>query len=145
MKDIIGTLREIHHQYRLIDIDESTVSKHTKSAQRITREWQESIKGDSIQVEVVVSLNNSERIDAIDFSTSTAYECKVSGKNPHHEFYKDIAKVLTYNEYNPQKSITKLVFISEQSGIDSLNKRLDPKYLRLLRMVHSLDIELVDI
>ncbi|MFA5375521.1 MAG: hypothetical protein WC455_07190 [Dehalococcoidia bacterium] len=142
MKDIIGTLREIHHKYRLKNSD---VSGHTKSAQRITKEWQKSIEGDLIRVEVVVSTSNHEKIDAVDFSTSTAYELKVSGKNAHHEFYKDISKVLTYNEYKPTKRITKLVFISEQSGIDSLKKRLDPKYCQLLRRVHKLDIELVPI
>ena len=142
MKDIIGTVREIHRTYRLIDSD---VSGHTKSAQRITKEWQRLIEGDPIRVEVVVSCSNHETIDVVDDSTSTAYELKVSGNNPHHEFYKDIAKVLTYNEYNPKRRITKLVFISERSGIDSLNKRLNPKYRQLLRRVHNLNIELVDI
>ena len=108
MKTIIQKLREIHKTHRLADGD---VSAHTKSAQTITKKWQKVVASDSIKVEVKVLPQNDEKIDIIDISYGIAYELKVSGKNTHHEFYKDIAKVLTYNEYQTSK-IRKLVFIS---------------------------------
>ena len=108
---IIETLRNIHQKYRLKDAD---VSSHTKSAQRITKEWQAKVCKGLIKSEVSVSPENNEKIDVVDLKDKVAYELKVSGKNTHHEFYKDIVKVLTYNEYQPNESkITKLVLISE--------------------------------
>ncbi len=89
---------------------------------------------------------NSEKIDIIDTSENVAYELKVSGNNTHHEFYKDLVKVLTYNEYNSNKNrLTKLVFISESKGIESLRNRLDEKNLIMLKNTHKLNIELIGI
>ena len=82
----------------------------------------------------------------MDFSTYTAYELKVSGKNTHHEFYKDLIKVLTFNEYqNTNEKISKLVFISEDIGIKSLKGRLDNRFVTLLKNAHGLSVELVGI
>ena len=76
----------------------------------------------------------------------TAYELKASGKNTHHEFYKDLVKVLTYNEYQVSEDrLTKLVFISEETGIRSLRVRLDDMFLKMLESKHMLSIELVAI
>ncbi len=140
---IIESLRKIHKKHRLAKAD---VSVHTKSAQKITNDWQEAVCGAAIQSEVSVSPENNERIDIIDHSTNTAYELKVSGKNTHHEFYKDLVKVLTYNEYQAVKSrVCKLVFISELAGIKSLTGRLDSKFMTMLGNNHGLSIELVEI
>ncbi len=140
---IIESLKEIHSNHRLSDGD---VSSHTKSAQIITKEWQKAVCGAAIQSEVSVSPENNERIDIIDHSTNTAYELKVSGKNTHHEFYKDLVKVLTYNEYQAVESrIIKLVFISESAGIKSLTGRLDSKFMTMIGNNHGLSIELVEI
>ncbi len=71
---------------------------------------------------------NFEKIDIIDTSENVAYELKVSGNNTHHEFYKELVKVLTYNGYNSNKNrLKKLVIISETKGIESLRNRLDEK------------------
>ena len=73
-------------------------------------------------------------------------ELKVSGKNTHHEFYRDLAKVLTYNLYQEKEpKIQKLIFLSEQKGIQSLEKRLAPKFIEMLEEVHQLKIELVSV
>jgi hypothetical protein len=141
MKEIIEKLKEIHRTHRLADGD---VSAHTKSAQKITKEWQKKIVSDLIEIEVDVSPKTNEKIDVIDISAGVAYELKVSGKNAHHEFYKDIAKVLTYNEYQSSK-LKKLIFISEQAGIAALRSRLDARFLALMARVHKLDIELLGI
>lgn len=138
---IIDKLREIHKDYRLIKGD---VSEHTKSAQRITKAWQAAVKSDYVFVEVSISPNNNEKIDVVDISTKIAYELKVSGKNSHHEFYKDIAKILTYNEYH-QVRLRKLIFISEPNGINALKKRLDLKFIDLMKRKHELEFELISI
>ncbi len=122
------------------------VSAHTKSAIKITKEWQAAVCNDSILSEVPVSPENSEKIDIVDVSTNVAFELKVSGKNTHHEFYKDLIKVLTYNEYQTNKNrLTKLVFISESNGIKSLSNRLDTKFLTMLKNTHRLSVELISI
>lgn len=140
---IIDTLREIHAKHRLSDGD---VSAHTKSAQVITKEWQKAVCSGSIQAEVKVSPDGNEKIDIVDLSKYEAYELKVSGKNTHHEFYKDLIKILTYNEYaEPDNRLNKLIFISELSGIKSLERRLDAKLLSMLENKHDLSIELVSI
>ena len=97
-----------------------------------------------IFTEVPVSPENNEKIDVIDLSTKTAYEVKVSGKNTHHEFYKDMAKVLTYNEYTEVK-ISKLIFLSESEGISSLEKRLDSRFVSLMKRKHHIEFELISI
>jgi hypothetical protein len=93
-----------------------------------------------------VSPENNERIDIVDFDNNVAYELKVSGKNTHHEFYKDLIKILTYNEYQKVESkISKLVFISESQGIKSLSGRLDSNFLQMLQSTHEISIELYSI
>ena len=138
---IVEKLRKIHKTHRLTNGD---VSLHTKSAQKITKEWQEAVKAEMIFTEVPVSPENNEKIDVIDLSTKTAYEVKVSGKNTHHEFYKDMAKVLTYNEYTEVK-ISKLIFLSESEGISSLEKRLDSRFVSLMKRKHHIEFELISI
>lgn len=143
MQMIIESLRTIHKKHRL---SEGDVSLHTKSAQHITREWQKAVCKGDVKAEVEVSPENNERIDIVDHSGNVAYELKVSGKNTHHEFYKDLIKVLTYNEYQPNdKRISKLVFISESSGIKSLSRRLDSKFIKMLSSSHGLTIDFVSI
>ena len=138
---IIDKLREIHKNYRLI---KGNVSEHTKSAQRITKEWQVAVKSNYVFVEVSISPNNNGKIDVVDISTKVAYELKVSGKNPQHEFYKDIAKILIYNEYH-QDRLRKLIFISEPNGINSLEKSLDSKFRDIMKRKHELEFELISI
>jgi len=140
---IIEELKKIHPKHRL---SEGDVSAHTKSAQKITKEWQDAVCSDLIHREVKVSQSSNEKIDIVDLSSLVAYELKVSGKNTHHEFYKDLIKVLTYNEYSDtNKKLKKLVFISESSGITSLLGRLDKKFVVMLKNTHDLSIELVGI
>jgi hypothetical protein len=54
-----------------------------------------------------------QKIDVVDSETSSAYEFKVSGKNAWAEFYKDIVKVIIWNEKR-EKKLTRLVFITEE-------------------------------
>lgn len=99
-----------------------------------------------IKSEVSVSTENNEKIDVVDLKEKIAYELKVSGKNNHHEFYKDLVKILTYKEYQPQEfKIIKLFFISESEEITSLKGRLYSKFIELVRSVHNLVFELIGI
>lgn len=124
---IIQSLREIHKKHRLKDSD---VSSHTKSAQRITKEWQETVCHGEIAAEVKVTPENNERTDIVNHQMGIAYELKVSGNNTHHEFFKYLIKILTYNEYQLESTkIKKMVFISESKGINSLSGRLDSKFI----------------
>lgn len=138
---IINTTREIHKRYHKTS---GTVSAHTRSAQKITKEWQEKISDDKVKCEESVSPNNNEKIDVIDYDNKIAYELKVSGKNTHHEFYKDIFKLIIFNEYSTEK-ILKLVFISEKPGIENLKKRIDNKLFDLIKQKHNLTVELISI
>ena len=143
MNNIVDSIKGIHPQHRLGNSD---VSGHTKSAQKITIEWQKAVQNESVKAEFPVSPKNKEKIDIVDFANNTAYELKVSGKNVHHEFFKDVFKVLTFNEYQEaNERLGKLVFISEQSGINSLRGRLDVKLIALLQERHNLSIELIGI
>lgn len=139
---IISELKEIHKKYR---VESKDVSSQTKFAQLITREWQQQvIKGEIIKPEVRVSTINNEKFDLVDYENLIAYELKVSGKNTHHEFYKNVVKVLTYN-CNHETKIEKLVFLSEKKGIDSLEKRIDLKFKELLKNSHNITIELISL
>ncbi len=111
---IISAVKEIHKNIKKHNED-NDVSKRTKEAQKITKIWQETVcNGTTIKSEVAISTKNNKKIDIIDFQDKIAYELKVSGNNPHHEFYKDIMKVLVYNEYQTDnEKIKKLVFITE--------------------------------
>lgn len=54
-----------------------------------------------------------QKIDVVDSETACAYEFKVSGKNAQAEFYKDIVKVIIWNQKRKRK-LSGLVFITEQ-------------------------------
>ena len=142
-KKIIDELRKIHKKNRLKSKD-ITVSEDTKSAQKITKEWQEKVCTEELIAEVSVSDENKERIDIVDIKNNIAYELKVSGNNSHHEFYKDLIKVLTYN-LNYKDKLEKFVFISEVKGIKSINNRLDSKFLEMMGKIHKITIILEEI
>lgn len=120
MDKITEPLKNLYQKYRSSD---ASVSEHTKSAQSITKEWQKAVViKDIIEAEVEICENAKEKIDIIDFSTQTAYELKVSGKNVEHEFYKDIFKIIAFNNNKPKKKLSTFVFISEEEGIEKLKR-----------------------
>ena len=148
---ILNALRDAHEQHRIIKI--ATVSEHTKSAQTITKKWQGEViennefkDKNTLEIEAEVSKDNNEKIDLVDLEEKTAYELKVSGKNCHHEFYKDLIKVITYNLYKKKnQKLEKLIFISEGFGIEKLKGRLDKKLIYEMKCKHNIVIELVAI
>ena len=128
------------------------VSQRTRIAQSITKKWQgEVAKHDdffnknTLKIEDEVSKDNNEKIDLVDLKEKTAYELKVSGKNCHHEFYKDLIKVITYNLNPDGEKLKKLIFISEGFGIEKLKGRLDKKLIYEIKCKHDITIELISI
>jgi len=94
----------------------SDVSDNTKNAQAIGKAWRGAVHEldpDRFQIEVLVAPDLDQKIDVIDTETSRAYEFKVSGKNAAAEFYKDIVKIIIWNERR-KKKLSSLVFITEE-------------------------------
>jgi hypothetical protein len=58
----------------------------------------------------VVTPELDQKIDIVDSETACAYEFKVSGKNAWAEFYKDVVKVLMWNQHR-EKKLSCLTFI----------------------------------
>ena len=81
------------------------------------------VRSDDIQIEVRIGGGLNERIDVIDTANATAYEMKVSSSNPHHEFYKDIFKVIIYNQHHTD-TLKHFVFITGEKGAQKLNEGL---------------------
>jgi len=93
-----------------------SVSEHTKNAQAIAKAWRAAVHAldpDRFQIEAMVSPEFDQKIDVVDTATACAYEFKVSGKNAWAEFYKDVVKVLMWNERRKQK-LSRLVFITDE-------------------------------
>jgi hypothetical protein len=111
------------------------VSENTRNAQAIAKVWRSevhSIDQDRFQIEALVSPDLDQKIDVIDTETYTAYEFKVSGKNSTGEFYKDIVKVILWNEKRKRK-IPRLVFITEEEwGGKHLNTPMPRAYIKYL-------------
>jgi len=125
---IIEAARLAHRQFWRATSDESTGDKQ---ANKVTKAWQKGVVSNDIQCEVPIKEDLKEKIDLIDRSANMAYEMKVSGKNPHNEFYRDIFKVIIYNQHHGKK-LNGLVFITEQDGADKLNKGLGRTVKELL-------------
>lgn len=96
-----------------------------RQAAEVTRAWQESVideLGGHFQAERCVA-DRTERIDLVDSRAGIAYELKVSGNNPHHEFYRDVFKVWMHNQSGSQP-IRRLAFITEQQAAERLGRGL---------------------
>jgi hypothetical protein len=125
---IIESARLAYREHWRATSNESTGDRQ---ATKVTKTWQQRVVSSDIRCEVSIRRGLNEKIDLIDHSAGIAYEMKVSGKNPHHEFYKDIFKVLIYNQHHAKK-LKGLVFITEQDGADKLAKGLGKAVAELL-------------
>ena len=96
--------------------DSNDVSENTKNAQAIAKAWRGAVHKldpDRFQIEAMVAPELDQKIDIVDPETACAYEFKVSGKNAWAEFYKDVVKVIIWNEKRTRK-LSGLVFITEE-------------------------------
>jgi hypothetical protein len=119
--DVIIAAREAHKRFWKATSDESTGDKQ---ANFVVSAWQKEVlskDSSSYEKEVPIFERARVRIDLVDQVNGIGYELKASGKNPHHEFFKDIFKIITYNHQHIKK-IQKFVFISEKQGIETLKQ-----------------------
>jgi hypothetical protein len=81
--------------------DSNDVSENTKNAQAIGKAWRGAVHEldpDRFQIEAMVSPDLDQKIDIVDLETACAYEFKVFGKNAWAEFYKNVVKVIVWNQ-----------------------------------------------
>lgn len=97
----------------------SNVSNQTIKSVSVTKLWQEKVielNSQRYQKEYVVlpDKKTNLKIDIVDLELKIAYELKVSAKNPHHEFYKDIFKIALANK--DVQRFKKMFFCVQESG-----------------------------
>lgn len=113
-------LETINEVYKVLYSREKILTRaegNFKTTQ-ITKEWQErliSLNGDRYKKEYPVDGTRKAKqlIDLVDLEEGIAYELKVSGNNVHHEFYKDVFKILLAN--SNKLTFKKFVFITSKA------------------------------
>lgn len=118
--EVLRCLVEAHNEQWSVG---SNVSPQTKKSTTVTQLWQSKIQEKDksrFQKEYPALPDKPKkyRIDVVDLKNKIAYELKVSPKNPHHEFYKDIFKVALANANGTE--IVKLWFCVEESAKSQL-------------------------
>lgn len=115
--------------------DSAGVSEHTKNAQTIAKAWRAAVlelDPDRFHIEAMVAPELDQKIDIVDSQEACAYEFKVSGKNAWAEFYKDVVKVIIWNERRKNK-LRRLVFITEErDGKPFLDAPMPRAYIKYL-------------
>jgi hypothetical protein len=133
MEDPVVTAAQIAFAVRIKN--SSDVSENTKNAQAIAKAWRgavHTLDPDRFQIEALVTPELDQKLDIVDTETARAYEFKVSGKNAWAEFYKDIVKVIIWNEKR-KKKISCLVFITEETyGRPFLDAPMPRAYIKYL-------------
>jgi hypothetical protein len=113
----------------------SDVSAHTRNAQAIAKAWRTAafdLDPARFAYEVPVRPDFDQRIDVLDRDEMCAFEFKVSGKNATAEFYRDVVKILLWNDRH-EKKINKLVFITEEAfGRKHLDTPMPRAFIALL-------------
>lgn len=133
MEDPVVNAAQLAFAVRLKD--SADVSENTKNAQKIAKAWRAAVHDldpDRFQIEALVAPELDQKLDVIDQETLLAYEFKVSGKNAWAEFYKDIVKVLMWNQRRKTK-LRGLVFITEEKfGRPFLDAPMPRAYVKYL-------------
>ena len=115
--------------------DSNDVSENTKNAQAVAKAWRGAVHEldpDRFQIEAMVAPELDQKIDIVDPEAACAYEFKVSGKNASAEFYKDIVKVIIWNQRR-KKKLSSLVFITEEKhGRPFLDAPMPRAYIKYL-------------
>lgn len=131
--DPVVTAAQLAFSIRLKD--SSDVSDNTKNAQAIAKAWRGAVHKldpDRFQIEAIVTPELDQKIDIADSETACAYEFKVSGKNAWAEFYKDVVKILMWNEHR-KKKLSCLTFITEEKhGKPFLDAPMPRAYIEYL-------------
>jgi len=109
------------------------VGLQTKSSSKITKVWQEKLLLIDATRFIPEYKVGGYKIDLADTKEGIAYELKVSPKNPHHEFYRDVFKIVYANSLDrkfdrfvfccPAVSVVKLGALAV--FVKSLSKQLN--------------------
>src|SRR6266567_1148505 len=141
MEDPVVTAAQIAFSARIKD--SSDVSENTKNAQAIAKAWRGAVHKldpDRFQIEALVAPELDQKIDIVDKETACAYEFKVSGKNAWAEFYKDIVKLIIWNEKKRNRKLSSLTFITEEKhGRPFLDAPMPRAYINYL-VQHGLNV-----
>jgi hypothetical protein len=133
MEDPVVTAAQLAFSVRLKD--SSDVSENTKNAQAIAKAWRGAVHKldpDRFQIEAMVTPELDQKIDTVDQETACAYEFKVSRKNAWAEFYKDVVKVIIWNQHR-KKKLSCLTFITEEKyGKPFLDAPMPRAYVKYL-------------
>lgn len=136
MEDPIVKAAQLAFSVRLKDSND--VSENTKNAQAIGKTWRGAVHDldpDRFQIEAIVAPDLDQKIDVVNSETACAYEFKVSGKNAWAEFYKDIVKIIIWNQRR-KKKLSALVFITEEKhGRPFLDAPMPRAYIKYLAQV----------
>ena len=125
--------------------DESEANRSEAQVSRIWRSQLEKRFPGSLSFEVEpVPESARSRIDAVDFVQGTAYEFKVSGKNPHHRFFRDIWKVAVFNAQGGNR-ITKLIFLVGEPGTSDLTDLFTQSVRGVAKANLGIDVEIVSV
>ncbi len=143
MSDPIIQAAQVAFKQRLQDNND--VSDNTRNAQAIAKAWRSAVHTldpDRYQIEALVAPDLDQKIDILDTETNTVYEFKVSGKNATGEFYKDVVKVIVWNQKR-KKKLNRLVFITEEEwGRKYLDTPMPRAYIDYLA-THGLEVSVV--
>jgi hypothetical protein len=134
MDDPVVTAAQLAFSTRLKD--SSDVSENTKNAQAIGKAWRRAVhelNPDRFQFEVPIAPDLDQKIDIVDFETNRAYEFKVSGKNAAAEFYKDVVKLIIWNERRNKKLVALTFITEERFGRAVLGAPMPQAYAKYLR------------
>jgi len=122
--------------------DNNDVSANTKNAQAIAKTWRSLVHDldpNRYLIETMVTPSLDQKVDVVDTTAGTAYEFKVSGKNATAEFYKDVVKVIIWNEKRKSK-LSRLVFITdEEHGRPFIDAPMPRAYIEYLKG-HGLEV-----
>lgn len=125
--------------------DEAEANRYEEEVCRV---WKNQLQRDfpeglSFEVEPIPGSSRS-RIDAVDYASGTAFEFKVSGKNPHHRFFRDLWKVVVFNSRGGSK-IKKLVFLVGEPGASNLTDAFTNSVRQVIKTDLGFEVEIVSV
>lgn len=102
-------------------VDKEKISIGDKCADQLCKVWQKAVTEQHSHLIPEATVAGSSPIDLLDTLNGIAYELKYSHKNVKHEFYKDLFKILIFND-DPgnEMKINRFVFLCHHKGISSL-------------------------
>ncbi|HQQ76460.1 MAG TPA: hypothetical protein PLB01_03830 [Thermoanaerobaculia bacterium] len=125
--------------------DEAIANRYEE---QVTRAWRNALERQfpgrlNFEVEPVSGEHRS-RIDAVDFVEGVAYEFKVSGKNPHHRFFRDLWKVIALNAQDGV-TVRRLVFVVGKPGDRELSDAFTTRVREVAAQTLGIETEIVGV